>query len=65
MGKPDLDLHEIIEVHSTTTDPNTGPEGKWAGFKTGENLALIKYYERPKNYSLVVDSLCFLLQIYC
>lgn len=64
IGKPDLDLHEIIKVHYTTTDANTGPEGKETRFKTGENLALIKYYEWPKNYSLVVDSFCFLLQIY-
>lgn len=64
MGKLDLDLHEIIKVHYTTTDANTGPEGKETRFKTGENLALIKYYERPKNYSLGVYSLCFLLQIY-
>ena len=65
MRKPDLDLHWIIKVHPTTTDANTGPEGKQARFKTGENLALIKYYEWPKNYSLAVASLCFLLQIYC
>lgn len=51
MHKPDLDLHKhIIKVHNTSTYANTGPERKQARFKTGGNLALIKYYEWPKNW---------------